>query len=540
MSHDPEFRPVAAHAPDGRLLTMRSRRRKLLIGCLVPVVAVVLWVLIEHVRGEHALRAWRATMLARGEKLTLATLLPPPPRDRKPVSPDEASALLGLTALRDFGSDSLSTLTAAAPGRARLAWGASPNEAVPWGTNTWEELAGRLAPLAPALEQLRSELANRTWWVNYAYEQGPAARVMELFPFINAGRALAARSQLDLQQGDLETAREHLHALLALPEDGMVGRSLIGRVASLAVGSTAILPTWQALQAPGWTDPQLASLQAAWERQRFLDELALCFAMERATIGDWWFQQCRTNQQGFRGVLDFSPSAGSSPPTSGSIVEAVLSPLLAWGAKPRAYALAAVWRQAWLAQAQLHYDQEIQAAIDYIRFLATVRSRAATRARWGPASELSDRWFPRAGETAGWRDRYDRVRFWPSRMLMPKLSATIDESCKLETGRSLTLAAIALRRHELRHGRAAPSLEALVPEFLPEVPVDLMDGQPLRYRPAGDGTFLLYSVGTDETDDGGSAEPSGDKRDLPSLWDGRDWVWPRPEPPAPKPGTGSP
>jgi hypothetical protein len=484
---------------------MRSWRRRLLIGCLVPVAALVLGVWIEHARGEHALRAWRAAMLARGEKLTLDTLLPPPPRDRKPVSPDEASALLGLGALRGIGSDSLSTLTAAAPGRARRAWGALASEAVPWGTNTWEELAGRLAPLGPSLEQLRSELANRAWWVAYAYEQGPSARVMELFPFIKAGQSLAARSQLDLQQQSLGTAHQHLQALLALPEDGMVGRSLIGRVASLAVGS-----------------------------------MALCFAVERATMGDWCFQQCRTNLQGFLGVFDFSPSAGSSPPTSGSIVEATLAPLLALGAKPRAYALAAVWREAWLAQAQLHYDQEIQAAIDYTRFLATSRSRAAARDRWGPASELSDRWFPRAGETVGWRDRYDRVRFWPTQLLMPKLSATIDESCKLETARSLALAAIALRRYELRHSRTAPSLDALVPEFLPEVPVDLMDGQPLRYRPAGDGTFLLYSVGTDETDAGGNAEPSGDKRDSPSLWDGRDWVWPRPEPPAREPDTESP
>lgn len=506
----------------------------------MPTVAVVLGVLIEHVRGERALRTWRAAMLARGEKLTLDTLLPPPPRGRKPVSPYQATALLGLAAMRDFGPDSLSTLTAVAPGRVRLAWGASPTEAVPWGTNTWEELAGRLAPVAPALEQLRLELGNRTWWVNYAYEQGLGTPFMDLFPFINAGRALAARSQLDLQQQSLETAREHLKALLSLPEDGMAGRSFIGRVVSLAVGSMAVMPTWQALQAPGWTDPELAALQAAWERQRFLDELALCFAVERATMGDWCFQQWRTNLPAVLEIANFSPSAGASPPTSGSIVEAVLSPLLAWGAKPRAYALAAVWREAWLAQAQLHYDQEIQAAIDYVRFVASRHSRTAVPAHLAPANRPGYHSLARSAGDVEWRDWYHRARFWPTRLLMPRLFAVTEESCKLETARSLALAAIALRRHALRHGRAAPSLEALVPEFLTEVPVDLMDGQPLRYRPAGDGTFLLYSVGTDQTDDGGNAEPSGDKRDPPSLWVGRDWVWPRPEPPAPRPDTGSP
>ena len=519
---------------------MRWTRRKILIGCLVPVAAVVLWVLIEHVRGERGLRAWRAAMLARGEKLSLATLLPPPPRDRKPVSPAEASALLGLATLGDFGSEPVSAITASAPGRARVAWAAPASAAVPWGTNTWEELAGRLAPLAPPLDQIRSELANRSWWIAYAYEQGPAAGVMEIFPFINAGRALAARSLLDLQQQQLGIASEHIHALLALPEDGMVSRSVIGRVASMAVGNMAVMPTWQALQAPGWTDPHLAALQAAWERQHFLDELALCFAVERASLGDWCFEQSRKNLGVLQSISGVSFSPGSSATDSGSVVEAVMAPLLARGEKLRAYAWAAVWRAGWLAQAHQHYAQEFQAAIDYTRFIATGRSRAAARARWGPANNLSDRLLARGAEDIGWRDWYDRARFWPTLLLMPRLFASIEESCKLETARSLALAAIALRRHELRHGRAASSLEALVPEFLTQVPVDLMDGQPLRYRPAGDGTFLLYSVGEDDTDDGGNAEPPGNKPNASSIWDGRDWVWPRPAPPAPESDTGSP
>jgi hypothetical protein len=71
----------------------------------------------------------------------------------------------------------------------------------------------------------------------------------------------------------------------------------------------------------------------------------------------------------------------------------------------------------------------------------------------------------------------------------------------------MTLAAIALRRFQLRHGQLPPSLEALVPEFLPAVPYDCMVGQPLRYRLKADGGYVLYSVGEDGKDDGG--DPSG-------------------------------
>ena len=61
----------------------------------------------------------------------------------------------------------------------------------------------------------------------------------------------------------------------------------------------------------------------------------------------------------------------------------------------------------------------------------------------------------------------------------------------------MTLAAIALKRYELRHGKLPASLEALVPEFLSTVPYDYMAAKPLSYRLKADGSYVLYSVGED-------------------------------------------
>jgi hypothetical protein len=71
----------------------------------------------------------------------------------------------------------------------------------------------------------------------------------------------------------------------------------------------------------------------------------------------------------------------------------------------------------------------------------------------------------------------------------------------------LTLAAIALHRHRLKHGSFPTELSALVPTLLPAVPRDFMDGQPLRYRLEAGGQFRLWSVGEDFRDDGGDANP---------------------------------
>lgn len=63
---------------------------------------------------------------------------------------------------------------------------------------------------------------------------------------------------------------------------------------------------------------------------------------------------------------------------------------------------------------------------------------------------------------------------------------------------------LALRAYHLEQGKPSPSLEALVPEYLPAVPQDPFGaGGPLRYHRGANP--LVYSVGPDKKDDGGWA-----------------------------------
>ncbi|MEX0704455.1 MAG: hypothetical protein WD069_20305, partial [Planctomycetales bacterium] len=51
----------------------------------------------------------------------------------------------------------------------------------------------------------------------------------------------------------------------------------------------------------------------------------------------------------------------------------------------------------------------------------------------------------------------------------------------------------------------------LAPKYIAAVPDDLFSGKPLIYRPTEDGSgYLLYSVGQNEIDDGGSAAADDD------------------------------
>jgi hypothetical protein len=70
-----------------------------------------------------------------------------------------------------------------------------------------------------------------------------------------------------------------------------------------------------------------------------------------------------------------------------------------------------------------------------------------------------------------------------------------------------TLVALAAERYWLRHGAWPQTTAKLVPEFLPDLPLDPFDGQPLRYKRLPDGV-VIYSVGADGIDDGGRISPT--------------------------------
>lgn len=75
---------------------------------------------------------------------------------------------------------------------------------------------------------------------------------------------------------------------------------------------------------------------------------------------------------------------------------------------------------------------------------------------------------------------------------------------------SLVRLRVAFERYRLQHGRWPESLEALLPDYLHEIPKDWMDGNPIRYNTE---ERRIYSVGEDLIDAGGKADKPGALRD---------------------------
>lgn len=177
--------------------------------------------------------------------------------------------------------------------------------------------------------------------------------------------------------------------------------------------------------------------------------------------------------------------------------------------------------------------------------------RAETRERFSEMMDIADELatkqpFEITGDPydEAWERLDEDARFPPDVTLMmvstfvPTLGKATSSGMLAEARRDVSRVIIALHRHRQASGSFPESLAVLVPEFLPEVPVDPFDGQPLRYSLTPDGP-LLYSIGVDRNDDGGrrvdrsagwepAAKAAAREASDPLNYDG-DWVFFPPE-----------
>ena len=113
---------------------------------------------------------------------------------------------------------------------------------------------------------------------------------------------------------------------------------------------------------------------------------------------------------------------------------------------------------------------------------------------------------------------------------IPSLGVLIRRVMDAEVAQKVVTTAIALKRYQLKHGNYPLDLDTLVPEFLPAVPLDSVDGNPLRYRLNPNGTYLLYSVGPNGKDDGGNPALDESVKGGNMSWlnnHALDWIWPQ-------------
>jgi hypothetical protein len=90
-------------------------------------------------------------------------------------------------------------------------------------------------------------------------------------------------------------------------------------------------------------------------------------------------------------------------------------------------------------------------------------------------------------------------------LTLPAVQASVTAGARANATAQVTATGIAAHRWRLKHGKLPPSLQTLVPDFLPAVPADPFDGKPLRWVIKGD-ELVVYSIGQNRVDDGGTRQ----------------------------------
>jgi hypothetical protein len=335
-------------------------------------------------------------------------------------------------------------------------------------------------------------------------------------------QVLGTRAVLDLHDGDRDAAWTNVLASARLVTAWQVEPADVSQMVRFGCVSLAYATTWQALQAPGWTDDRLAALQHEWESVDLLKALPETAAFSRASTAatcQWERGEPLPSSLGTRGMR--------------------------YSLRDMWYAFINRWRRVGYRH-QGSYEDE-RALLLHYRDRELELRRAVQCASWQEMRQLPGvtNFVPFVSKNRSRVQAMLNLRQIGVAMQRGGQSF-LGRAAEAEARRRLLVTAIALERYRGRHGSYPQALEQLVPELLPQPPKDFMDGQPLRYQPAADGHFVLYSVGLDCVDNGGEMRRPGRRgRGLPGELDGidafggpggRGWggaqgtdlVWPRP------------
>jgi hypothetical protein len=367
-----------------------------------------------------------------------------------------------------------------------------------------------LSKYDPTIEELRTAAAlpGARFPLDYDNEFPAAILLPHLSPLKTASQLLQMRALAELQDGDTQKALDDVKLILRLADsikDEPIYFSHLVRIRMLQI---ALQPVYEGLAAHHWSDAQLAELDSALAKEDFVAGYLI------AMRGDIVFQYREieylrrhphelnklsfADDNFFAGDDNFSQAA---PPSPGWLIPAACFCRLS---------------EVHCAPVGWFYQNEVRCArqmMDHYLPIADVRARTLSPAK------------AKAAESAF---RADVQQVTPhnffERLLLPALRGGPGRFARAQSSVDLARAAVGLERYRLAHGGFPESLDALALQYLGSVPRDVVNGRPLIYRREADGGFVLYSIGWNETDDGGTVvlDPGPSQKVDPKQGD---WVW---------------
>jgi hypothetical protein len=464
-----------------------SFRALFVLFCLVTLLALV--IAEENFRGRRAWENYKQAALARGVKLTLAELAPPP-------VPDDQNFFMA-PLLKPYTTDThyWLDLSLDLPGKPDMPdlgyWqnGQVADLAAWRGYYGQADILSVLKKYAAKLDEI-SAAAQRPYArypVDYDTAYSGRAIMLGTFFLVPMSNTFELRALSELNSGQPDSALADTLTLFQFVHATQGYPFLITQLTSEALLNRALQVVWEGLIAHRWNDAQLAALQAEIPRVNLLPGLQRSMQGEQAQFVDTYERLADINF--FQGGREIKTSMDNMRHGFGGFF----------------------FYQNML-NLNLYYNQYVFPAFD------------VTTQRFYP--QISQAGKASLG-SMGQSDSYPLL--YPYHALMGILTPTLNQvlvSCaRAQTELDEASVACALERFRLAQGHYPDSLDTLVPQFIVQLPHDVISGGPLHYQRTADGRFLLYSVGWNETDDHGLVVKGKDGEIDRTQGD---WVWPNP------------
>jgi hypothetical protein len=359
-----------------------------------------------------------------------------------------------------------------------------------------------LSKFEPVIEKLRADsaLPYARFPIQYDTECPAAILLPNLAAVKQCVQVLQLRAVAELQTSQPEKALADVKLSLRLADTLRSEPFLISHLVRIAVLKITLQPVWEGLADHRWSDAQLVALDAELAKLDFLADYKLSMRSElgwQTGIMDY----LRRHPEEIQNMSNFEDGHQKNPPLPDKITARLIP-------------------AGWFDQNQLRSARRM--VEDFIP-LADVNQETV--------SPVSAR---HANETLRAETKNATPYNILEKLLLPWLGNVVEKFACSQTFVDLARTAIALERYRLAHGEFPEALDALAPQFIAQVPHDVIGGGPLKYRREADGQFVLYSVGWNETDDGGVVvnQKSRDRWDESSskvdISQG-DWVWRYPQ-----------
>ena len=489
-----------------KIISAKSFFRLAVVAVFLALIALAL-----HYFWRWKTLEYKRQLQASGEKLSVAELSPAPvPAEQNgaPTFQQAAATLKSPTGVLKTNAPSVMHMVG--PGKAMVGWAQSDiRDETDRVTNSWNDLEAELSTDSEALNALR-QLTNYPvldFGVSYELTGSPPDKWENHFePERQGALVLATSVENELHRGNAALAAADLRAMLALVRATQDERTVASQLVRIAIARMAMASTWEYLQSPRLTDEELASVQSAWSQLEFRQAAENALMMERAMTEEL-LAKARQSSVGYQKILGENQSSDSLQ-------------------RAMAKSKQIFWRLWWSHPDELRALKGFEVLLNGARFVQTNYAfRSKILEQHAALSEL--------GVTP-----LTHRDWWEIGPANPTLRTFFSQSVtacydflevvqRAEICRQMALTTLALKRYQLKHGNYAPELAALVPEFLPAVPRDPIDGKPLRYQLVGN-SYLLYSIGEDGVDNGGDPVPVSTSDTVSSWMQGRDSVWPEP------------